>query len=282
MKRILSVLLTVLLLVSCALPVSAASRKTYIPKTMTDSVTGGQYTFTYNTDTKALTVAQKGKTGRLGFNATDPAYLLPLEMCGNPNRQNICLLDNKWDDVVFAMTPSVTNGKVKQIITPGNVSRKFVRNDKGLITRINSTGTTSRYAYDVHGNLTGISLEDSAKFGGGDNSKYYYSYKEQKLSGYKWELYQYWGKDKITLNNTGRLRTETYKAKNGNTNTVRYTYGEANHPTRISYTSTDKNGKTVFTATTTLTYNRYGYLTAVSYSNSNKQTARYTVTWQGI
>lgn len=286
MRKCLSVLLSLCMVLSVlSVSASAATEPTlYIPREIKDTTRGGNYTFSYHSANRELSIVRSGKVGTVGINGSDYVYYLPFIVQLNAIRQSIGLLDNRLDDVVFVQSTAVRTGKIREMnIKNATLDvRKFVRNGKGRVTRCNSSVTDSTYVYNPYGYITSIILDDSELYMGGDTSKYYYTYKDSKLNSYKWELYKYWGKSTLTLNNSGRVTSNSYKTKSGGRNTIRYTYNKSGKPVQISYVCSDRNGKTTGNGTTKITYNSHGYMTAISYENSKKQNSKFQITWQAI
>lgn len=286
MRKFISIVLSLCFMLSVfSIGASAANNtRLYVPSEIKDTAHGGNYRITYNTQNKSLDIVRYGKVGKVGIQASDYVYLLPFAVQTNAIRQNISLLDNRFDDVVFVQSTAVRTGKVKgmNIKNAALSTRKFTRNSKGRVTRCKSSDTDSAYSYNPYGYISTIVLDDSELYVGGDCSKYYYTYKDGRLKSYKWELFQYWGKSTLALNNQGRVVSNSYKTKNGGRNTIRYTYNKSGKPVQISYVCSNSKGKTTASGTTKITYNSHGYMTAISYENSKRQNSRFQISWQAI
>lgn len=288
MRKWISFLLSLCLMLSVfsigAGAASAEPVRLYIPAEISDTTHGGKYVFSYNTRNSDLSIVRRGKVGTVGINGSDYVYYLPFIVQLNAIRQNIGIMDNRFDDVAFVQSTAVRTGRVKSMnIKNATLStRKFTRNAKGWVTRCSSSDTTSTYSYNPYGYITMIVLDDSERYMGGDTSKYYYSYKDGRLNSYKWELYQYWGKSTMQFDSTRRITSNSYKTKSGGRNTIRYLYNKSGKPTQISYVCSNKNGKTTATGTTKITYNSHGYMTDIAYENSQKQNSKFHISWQAI
>lgn len=283
-KKVCALLSAFLLLFSlCALPAAAADKnRIAVPKTIQDTRNGGTETFRYNAESRTLRIAGKGKVGGIGLYGKDPTYQLPFAASGKSGTQNICLLENRQNDLILSQCAAIRSGKIRRVQTPSSV-RTFSRNSSGLVSRCShNSGTAAAFTYNARGNLTGIALNDRARYGGGDCSKYYFIYQRDQLSGYHWELYQYWGRSTLKFYSNGLLRSDSYRLKDGRRAAISYTYYKSGLPKKISCTVTGEDGDICYRSSTQMKYSRSGAMTALSFSDSQGRRTECRISWQSI